>query len=1626
MKIMKSMIRLVVACGAIIAAFALEAATYNKVEYSNSTTIVPGKWFSKFSSVLNYANTNNVPMVVFWGNEGCGHCKHTEEKLGTSADFKAWMEESGIVFAYVINDLNLSGSAAQNAKLYAKSGSEYPFIGVYWKSNTQGQRVGGKMSTSAKTYPGHFCGRDMSAAAIKKKILSYIPDWSPEKGGEFNFTESEGNRYEAEAGTASVTVSLTRRSAAAKDAYDNTVEVILPDGSTTNTTLSWKAGEASKDYVVPMPDLSDLKDGDIITIRMDGNDKNTLKVHFVGAEVSAANPLGPGERTVGEWSAKKGMLNASAAEPLEPGEWTMDFDVATQTVARATGKAYTLVAVQGSLWCHDCANTERNFLSITNAAGENMVQKWAKDNSVALVTIDVPNYSTDDPDGTDSPCLLTRTAVKTTLAWEVPQFPYYFYDLSQGGAPQSLATATERSGLGYLTRKGISDEAAAEQLALFRNLVTRNTDEGGFHRPEDTNPARTGIPIFVLLRKDGTVAARLTQFAAVSPYKYDKNGNLIATETRTANILKRFDEMLAIADAAEGDADFSEIENNFPSDGAIPAEVDGDAANGQISHVDFRDAFRLDGVTGAARLRLSVTNENDAAKATVTLFVKDPATGKIVQYGQPSEAKALKDGIEVEADIKSVGTTYALVKAADITDAAFDVYSAKVANVHPFTLAATFEAALPQEAKATAKANAEGKVKVELESGAKYKFEGLKSVPVGVFDTTNDIYTSKTNGVVALEVEDGELTYQKWVPGTVGFGGKDLSVKENSAAVTVSFGRSGGTSGDVTVRVFIDRDATDYFYDLWDDTETYKQIPRFSIDGAWDFLPADLEKTFETNITYREGQDLATCTNTYTIGFDLTPAELKKYFGDGKIVLGLEVVAGGATLGKSSFTINVAETSTQKPGTVFVKGADPFFAKPYTVYAKASSSVDVTLGRATALEGIVRTKFSAKGGSPTYLGDAETFDDGYQYWANHDDADKTVTVTNLPAAGKTLTLTLAPVSPLKIRSKGTATVKIVSVADDATEFEEAEFAFTNLIRYTACSLACPFTDDYAGARYAITPKKLSGSIPSGLSAKVIGGALVFAGAPTKTGTFTAVYQLVDNRGTKKSPKNVGGMPVKVTFRVVDPAKAASSEDPAVQAIANPAIAATRTLSDLMVWGRDENEIGRLAGKLTVTIPPTGKVSAKYACSAGTISFGATSWNAKTVGEEEADGTYEATLQPTKKAYTNYTLAVTALADGKVMATVTDPAYPDVELTALSNGRVWTAGNAKKKIAAHTAAAWKGRYTVTILPAGATVWVGPESSATNALCGEKEEAIPGIAPTGAGYLALTMTAATDINAGRMRWAGKLANGTALSGSTILTEGTPDFPGDEETAGDYAYLPIFTRVTTKLTKSISTLDQFATILKIEKDGASCLRAIMPAETLVRGEWRHTVTKPAGRDDFDFRMDVFAFGSYYTAAKRLSACCEESYVEKQQQMNVGGLDWIGLGSPAAVDPVAITVKDGKTAAKDTIAVNAKSGAANPRKLTLKLNRTTGVVTGTFALPYTTASGAAKTVTATWQGVILSGWGCPCGGCWDLPEELDLESIFLPFICGGYTFSDAVTGESGAMTVRRGGTMGSSAAAE
>lgn len=1487
----------------------------------------PGKWYTNFAVCKKFADDNGMPLLAVWGNHGCVHCWYTESCFTKDA-FKAWLKENNagqVILCIMAGGMGTSypdqmGSSAYNW-MWNGGGrvlSQFPFVVMWWRKQNVNVRLTGeefcakisdpsdpnnpskirttdKLGNTDATIPARI-------ANMTARLEAAFAGWTPAgqyAGGLFTGTETEGNRLEAEAGTTNVTFTLVRDEAAAKVATNHLLTVTGPDGAVATNTVVWQAGEAEQALALDLADYPAFDaDGETLTLAVldaGGEVQDTRTVTFVARANGAENPLWIGERT---------------AETLAFGEWTMDFEAATNKAARAGGEAYTLVAVSGALWCPDCANTERNFLDVADAEGENRFKAWAASNGVALVTVDVPKFLADG--AFESPTFLSRRAFATTLA-RMREYP-------ASGADAALTNAMLRSGLGYLTRKGVSDEAAAAALSRNYALVRRG---GLLHSPIDTNDNRTGVPIFVLLRKDGTVAARLTRFAATSP--------MASAREQWGDLIKRFDEMLAVA-ASAGEssphADPNEFANDAPQ-GAVGFAANGGAAAGELSHADFRDVFRLDGVGGNALQKVTVTGTT-GARVTASFLALD-ADGKKVTVGTPVTGALTAEGFALEHTFTAAGTYYVEVAGADITNAAFAVESPKEMNFHPYALAGAV-VLVPQETRATATApTGSDQVVMRLEKGQKYRIQGLKVDAVGDALTPDDpsdphglFFTAKTGGDVSLTCQntEGTVTYSLWNPGKVGFTAAARTVKENVGSVVVAVARTGAASGRVELKVSLDAEATTLY----------------NSDGKSRFAFKDAALVWE------EGE-----TGEKTVTIDVL--DDMRFDGTGVVALTLEQVGGDGTpeVAGGAFALTVTDDDKQSAGKATFTGAEPYFARAKTVYVREGEKATVKVGRVEASDGPVTVRVKASPATVALGGDIQ---DGILSWANHRAEEKSVTVAGL-AAGKTATLTLANATDgLKVLSASNY-VKVVAVAADAPAFEQ-DAAQAALVRYVAASNVYAVVGVPEGTT-KLTFTKLSGTLPAGLRAAwdPAANALAVSGATTaKAGAYTAVYQV----SARVANRTVPGLTLALAFTVTDVALPGADGAPAL----NPALAKARTFRDLPVL--DEVNT-KLMGTLQVTVPPTGRVSAKCLCAAGTVSFTARNWS-----EADEDGTVRAELVGSKKGWA---MALEAAPDGSLTIELTD----DRGFTAAvrTDGRLWSK--------ADSAEGWRGQYTVSLR--NAARW----------------ESAKGLAPRGHGYLTLKMTSATACNSGRMTWAGLLPNGTAVSGSATLARGL----GGPKNEDVLAYLPVYLR---------SSRDVLAVLMQIDAGNAEneeptvdC-QAVFEASDFAEAYWIH-----ADSAALRYRVEWDVYGGDYSSGYDLADYFNTGYSEASISPNLAfdienGLNGaLASGTPEKVDTVSVTI------GAQTLAV-AKDDA-NVCRAMLSFNRSTGVVSGSFRLPVMKADGTPTTVMASYRGVVLIGWG---PGCRCSPDGTEIE---LPFVNGAYwvsdRFQDETTGRN--VTVKRGG---------
>ena len=1447
----------------------------------------PGQWYLDWKTCKDFADANGMPVLFIWSNKTCVHCKYTD-LVFVQDSFKDWAAKNNagkVIYCFMAGGESKypdqQKSAGYNWMWYG-GGTQlnaFPFVVLWWKAKSVNQRYTGDnfCSGNATGVPfnatTHLNDKSLPdrVANVIAKMESAFKGWSPVTyaGGYFLETQAPYNRLEAEKSTTTVSIDVTREATAA---MSQTLRISAPGKTAQTQTLSWAKDEKKKTVTIPSFDTTWFAEGKSVTLELldEGKAMSTATIACVTPANSTGNP---------------DFKGCSAF-----GKWTMDLDAAKSKVKGTGGEAWTLVCVQGSLWCPDCGRVEKNFLGVKDGSGNNRFEAWAAAKNIALVTVDIPNFNANSSSA-ESPCLLKKTAYETD--------------------PEASGAKTPHSGLGYLTRKGVSDADAKTILERNWMLASKMTSEGGFNRPEErdykSRTYRCGAPIFVLLDKEGKVRAELVRLAEDSP-KDTANFD---------NYLKRFEEMI---DIAKNNA--TEIENNYASSGSVEF-ANGGTESARLCNADMYDTFK---VGGNAKQKVVVKGDSKKgfdADCAVTVEFQKIENGKAVTLGT-AKSGTLGAGVTQEYTFSSAGTYYVQVRgwgpksdtesrSAGYNSAAFAATSAKDLHFQNYTITLT-TTLVPQEDKATyAYADTTGKVSMELAAGTIYRITGMSScAKLAPVAGKTGFYTATETGtaVITLPESAGTLSYQVWKSGTVGFAENGTEVEKgvcdkDGKPLAIAVNRAGGKSGAVTVRVTLDSACS-----------LYKQGRVRIANGS---------STTTVDLKWADGEtgskDVKVWIEDDTEAWDdvsVVPLRAEVVSSDAGDV----VVSPGA----GTYSLKVARELSGEPGEAHLldkSGTKLYgFASEGTEFMAERRNGNAGLLEVALLSSIEGVTYATE--NPRDLGSlAEEHPElaakypKYKtatllWWASREDGEKAVRVFGVPA-GKTAKIQFIPLyadANDNLKFSKAESISVVSLDDDAPYFEGDKDVV--LYRYMNVNESVPVL---GGAGGEISFKKLSGKIPSGVKigydAKAKG--MSISGVPTKAGEFESVYQVFETRNRTK----VTGLTMKLSFRVIDVAREGGAGGKPL----NPAIAKSRTFKDLPVYKTEGEKRTGLMGLLQVTIPQTGKVSAKFTGFDGKTSFSAKSW--KSCGPE---GTLTAELLDKKS---DRMLIVAADPDGSIGAELAGD--EDVNgCVAVCDGKVWSKAN--------PATDWKGYYTVALKNKGII-----------------SEDAKGVAPTGDGYLTLKMDTDSVCNSGTFKVAGKLPNGTAVSCSMVLSR-----------EDDTGVLPIFK------TASKDTLAAAVAIVpNAEEDG---VRRCVTSGDLFDGYWLHEDKAGAS-----YAVDFGLYGSYYDKNEDLGGCCAEFFgkTELTFYAEKTGLADIKVGT-------------------DTIKVTDQRGS----KLTCKLTRSTGIVTGKFTHPELGTS-------VSYAGIVVNGWGdeCGCG-----PAD-----VYLPFVSGAYQYTAGGLKLGGAIEINK-----------
>lgn len=1490
-----------------------------KTRDAKGTPVCPGVWHAGLNETLAFAKKEGVPIVAVWSNgDGCSHCVNFEHNVMSPA-FREWMAASGIVFMFAYSgdpkpDGEPQGSGATGEWCRKSKLTTFPFVRFYWEKKgkvlVDTAVIGDKVTKNKgpcvldpkKPDPANFLfpgdkgtynqGGRYGIYYITNGVNGVFRDWTntPPKplyqGGEFVTTNTVNACLQALSTTATVNVPLVR------EGEDETSQTLKVVGRTPGSvTVKWAAGETEKFVPIAGFNTKYFNSGKSVALQLMDESGETPVVHATTTVACLADA--PDNSSTNPY-----WLKEKTKDTLEWGEWTMDLDAVTNKVTawnkeHPQDRAHSLILIGGSRWCPDCVAADEYLFD------RQEFKTWAQGNKVALGVVDIPNYNTVE----DGPSLLSYAPSVTSDRF-----------VTRNNSQPADETLRVMSGAGYLSRKGIGTNDAAKVIARNRDLVGRNTLEGGWKNPGRAFDAkkRTGVPQLILLRDDGTVAGRFNTFSNFGPQTWDPA------------YLDRLDELLAQVDADD------EEDNDYVRSTKAAVATRG-TKEASLSHADLADYYRIPADARNQRLGFQLEGDSaakvnfaivDVSGATETVVVQAttninaaavvetviPSTNCYLRlsvpcdsYGNPTEAFACTSGVSTVANYRVTGN---IVLEPQETE-------------HEWTV--------PDDNLS---------VMVSVRKGVTYRMVGLDDENASVqlafrlLDGERKLYECIADtGVVGVSLKAKTFVYQIWKTGEIGFGQKKMSVSEKAGSFVFKVKRSGGTAGAAAATISLDTARSTKLSGIWDREAWYADYEGKEL--TWDEGDAAKEYSFRIGLVDNDFAD-----DAQQLVFKLAKS-------------GGYAPVGGDAL-SAELVVTISNDDKPAPGKVGITGCAGGFSKSMSVVAKGSSQIELEIQRYSGADGAASVSIA---GTRCELSDASFA------WATREAGEafkKTLLVTLPPysAKCKTASVKLTSSRGAKVDTQK-RTVSITLIPEEAPEFN-LPVGSASCFRYTAIPSGTGV--DVVGEG-ALKVKKLSGSLPTGITWKLDGKRLVFSGTPTQARTFVAVFQV--------SCGSVAGGTYQMTFNVADPA--VKTSDP--EAPYNPNVVKSRTISDIL--DIDDRDGGSLYGLMTLTINRTGKLSAKNRTIEGTYSFASKGWR-----EVLPDGTMVADLVCTSKSSPDY---------GEKMLTVKVP--PDDRPVTIESSMGFAGVPQTWDKVGAPPADWAGTYTVNLHDIRAVEPI--DGTPIQPFC------------KGDGYMTLKMTSTLAKKQGKVTYAAVLPNGKAVSGTATLA---PHFMGEEKTCA-FASLPLLVA---------SSADDLTAVLRIVRNA----KAVREEErcsvhSIYQPYWQH---RESGVVTASYEALFDAYGTVYDGsdADDFIACCEEKFktttlaffVDTARLASEKG----GKADAWTTNDVTVTVSKDKND-RPTITLDNPQNAAS---LKLTFARDTGLVSGSFKVKF--ADGVFRSL--TYKGIVLPGFGtASCSDC----GLLSGDSLKAPFVGGSAWFNDTVgyedaRGREKSKSVRRG----------
>ena len=721
--------------------------------------VVPGEWNRNFDEAVALANSEHIPLIVFYGGVSCGVCEVLQRAIEADA-VKAKLAERKMLMVFTTDNTRGNASSFATPKPTSKQKENpdapvdqdgefdwgFPYIAVYW--NRDGAEPE-KFSANYRCFrgkDGYMLAKGGSLADQFMRSVDCVAGGYPYSGGEFVLPDTEATRLEVEEGYSAgfaVRVPLQRRGTV------ESMNRLVFNGVTTE--IVWAAGETRKLVEVPLP--SGLTAGAVLPMQLlasNGSVHATSSVAIVAPQPnSLRNP---------KW----------IGEDFAAGEWTMDLDKALAQ-AKSAVCGNVLVLHTGALWCPHCQGLERDVF------GTETFRNWAVANKIALVELDNP-HRTSSSQAEDLACRTATGTPPTLLRYD---------------AGSNSFLSRQESGASYLTRKGIAvGDAATPGTAEY--VLQRNRNLGyewgeGTHCAPDAG--RCGYPTVVLLNADGSIAGRLNRLEGDS-YAHDLTENML-----------RLDALLRLSGGAGESANSPRTTTRTLSPGVGAVTVDF-----QVN--DRAEYFSLRGLP-AGRVSFAANGAPVGNPVTLSVIRYENGVQTVVaaSQGSVSCAVAAEQNLFLKVEAYTESRAYG-------DDPGFSATISSSLILVPAERTSVLEPggrALQMEVAAGVKYRLEGFE--NLDAGI-FRDDG-------VAEDGGRYYTAQANATCPVSAAGGSVAYQIWRPGEIAFTQGNITLFKSSGACTFSVMRANGTSGPASVKVkVVGGDAERGVRYDWDDETT--------------------------------------------------------------------------------------------------------------------------------------------------------------------------------------------------------------------------------------------------------------------------------------------------------------------------------------------------------------------------------------------------------------------------------------------------------------------------------------------------------------------------------------------------------------------------------------------------------------------------------------------------------------------------------------------------------------------------------------------------------------------------------------------------------------------------------------